>query len=242
MSVASLLSRRPSFGPGVPGATPRRGALTGSRGLISGCMRRVCSGGAPTPSAFAGGSGSLRRIDQRYRASSGAGRDGRRAGCSHLYLSGSSDRVSFGDPPIGPFCGGPGIAARPPPDPPIGHCSSRLRSCTASKIQPALAWIRRCSRAPRHRGSPQHARCIAGKGGFSGAGARRSPGRSRRSRSHRQWRRRGQQRLLDGDACDVGEHARACGRTCRASRPRCRAGSAASPRGSPPTPPGGRMG
>ena len=57
-----------------------------------------------------------------------------------------------------------------------------------------------------------------------------------------QQRRRGQQRLLDGDACDVGEHVRACGRTCRASRPRCRAGSAASPRGSPPTPPGGRTG
>ena len=57
-----------------------------------------------------------------------------------------------------------------------------------------------------------------------------------------QQRRRGQQRLLDGDACDVGEHVRVCGRTCRASRPRCRAGSAASPRGSPPTPPGGRMG
>jgi hypothetical protein len=57
-----------------------------------------------------------------------------------------------------------------------------------------------------------------------------------------QQRWRGQQRLLDGYACDVGEHVRACGRTCRASRPSCRAGSAASPRGSPPTPPGGRRG
>lgn len=100
-------------------------------------------------------------------------------------VDGPQTGLPLRDPPIGLFCGGPGIAARPPPDPPIGYCSSRLRSCTASKIQPALAWIRRCSRVPRHRGSLQPVRCIAGKGGFSGAGARRSRGRSRRSRSYR---------------------------------------------------------
>ena len=58
------------------------------------------------------------------------------------------------------------------------------------------------------------------------AGRRRRPDVAGDHGHTGQQPRRGQQRLLDGDARDVGEHVRACGRTCRASRPRCRAGSA----------------